>query len=159
MRRPITTALLAATILLAAQPVAFAANAEANNLTEQFRGAGAAVDNLQVYELSGIVVIRGRTADKAQAEDVARIARTLGYTRVANLVQIAVDNDDRITRAAEVELTVHRALDGCQFRVNSSKGIVRLVGRVRHELQKDVALQVLRQIDGVRSIEANLTKF
>ena len=64
-----------------------------------------------------------------------------------------------IARAAERELTVHRALDGCQFRVSSDKGVVRLAGRVRHELQKDVAIALLRTIDGVQSVESTLTKF
>ncbi|HKR62729.1 MAG TPA: BON domain-containing protein [Thermoanaerobaculia bacterium] len=159
MNRSIATALAIAAILFVIQPVAQAATADAINLTEQFRGAGAAVDRLQVYEIAGIVIIRGRTADKAQAEDLARIAKTLGYERVANLVQIADDDDERITRAAEVELTVHRALDGCKFQVNSSQGVVHVAGQVRHELQKDVALQVLRQIDGVRAVEFNLSKF
>jgi osmotically-inducible protein OsmY len=159
MNRSIAKVLILATVLFAIQPVAFAVSPQAIDRTEQFRGAGAAVDRLQVYEIAGIVIIRGRTADKAQAEDVARIAKTLGYERVANLVQITEDNDGRITRAAERELTVHRSLDGCQFSVNSTKGIVHVAGRVRHELQKDVALQVLRQIDGVRSVEFDLTKF
>ena len=159
MSRSILMTLTLATFLMAASPVAFAENPEAINRTEQFLSAGAAVENLQVFEVSGIVIIRGRTADKTQAEDVARIAKTLGYERVANLVQIAENNDGRITRAAERELTVHHSLDGCQFRVSSIRGIVSVAGRVRHELQKDVAMQVLRRIAGVRSVEANLTTF
>ena len=159
MNRTVTKVLAIAALLFTIQPVAFGASPEAINRTEQFRAAGAPVDRLQVYEIAGIVIIRGRTADKAQAAEMARIAKTLGYERVANLVQITEDNDARITRAAEVELTVHRALDGCQFRVASNQGVVHVAGRVRHELQKDVAAQVLRQIDGVRSVEFNLTKF
>jgi osmotically-inducible protein OsmY len=159
MNRSILKALAVAAFLLALQPVAFAANPEATNLTEQFRAAGGAVDRLQVYEVSGVVIIRGRTADKAQAEDLSRIAKTLGYERVANLVQISKDIDDQITRKAEVELTVHRSLDGCKFRVSSTQGVVHVNGTVHHELQKDVALQVLRRIDGVRSVEFDLTTF
>jgi osmotically-inducible protein OsmY len=159
MNRSIIRVLAVAALLLSIQPVAFGLSPQATNRTEQFRAAGAAVDQLQVYELSGILIIRGRTTDKAQAEDVSRIAKTLGYERVANLVQISEDNDQRITRAAEVELTVNRALDGCKFRVNSAQGVVHVAGQVRHELQKDVALQVLKQIRGVRSVEFDLTRF
>ena len=159
MNRSTVRILILAVFLLLVFPVAVAHAAEAVNRTEQFRAAGGAVDRLQVYEVSGIVIIRGRTADKAQAEQLSRIAKDLGYTRVANLVQISVDQDEQITRDAERALTVHHSLEGCQFRVDSSKGVVHVAGRVRHELQKDVALQVLRRIDGVRSVEVNLTRF
>jgi osmotically-inducible protein OsmY len=160
MIRTITKAAALVSILFVLSPAAFAASApETVDLTNTFRAAGSTVDRLQVYEISGIVIIRGRAADKAQAEDLNRMATSLGYTRVANLVQIVQDRDDEITRKAEVELTVHRSLDGCRFHVTSEKGVVRVAGQVVHELQKDVAAQVLRNIDGVRSIEINLTRF
>ncbi len=141
------------------QPVATAAAPEAIDLTESFRAAGATLDRLQVYEIAGVVLIRGRAADKSQAEELGRIAQSLGYTRVANLVQITENRDAEITRRAEVELTVHRSLDGCKFRVTSEHGNVRVAGQVRHELQKDVAAQVLRNISGIRSVEFDLARF
>lgn len=159
MMRTITKAVAIAAILIALNPAASAATPQTNDLTSSFRGAGAAVDRLQVYEIAGIVIIRGRAADKAQAEALNQYATSLGYTRVANLIQIVKHEDEAIARAAERELTVHRALDGCQFRVSSDKGVIRVAGRVRHELQKDVAIQVLRTIDGVQSVEATLDKF
>jgi osmotically-inducible protein OsmY len=159
MNRSIVRILALATLVMFFQPVASGASPDAVNRTEEFRGAGALIDRLQVHEVSGVLIIRGRTADRAQAEEVSRIAKTLGYHRVANLVQISEDDDQSITRTAERELTVHHSLEGCQFRVASTRGIVSVAGRVRHELQKDVALQVLRKIDGVRSVEVNLTRF
>jgi osmotically-inducible protein OsmY len=160
MTRTILKAAAIVSILFVLSPVAIAANApETVDLTNAFRTAGATVDRLQVYEIAGIVIIRGRAADKAQAEDLNRLATSLGYARVANLVQIVQDRDDEITRKAEVELTVHRSLDGCRFSVTSDNGVVRVAGQVRHELQKDAVAQVLRNIDGVRSIEINLTRF
>ena len=160
MMRTIIKAVAIAVVLLAIQPLASAAPApQAIDLTEQFRGSGVAVDRLQVYEIAGIVIIRGRAANQAQAEAVGQYAQTLGYQRVANLIQLATHDDVQIARSAERELTVHRALDGCQFRVRSEKGIVHLDGRVRHELQKDVAASVLRRIDGVLSVEMTLSMF
>jgi osmotically-inducible protein OsmY len=117
------------------------------------------VDRLQVYEISGIVIIRGRTSDKAQAAELSRFAQSLGYARVANLVQTVEHNDQAIARAAERELTIHRSLDGCRFSVSSSNGIVKVNGQVAHELQKDVAVQVLRKLDGVRGVESTLQRF
>src|SRR5512132_604249 len=140
MMRTILKAVAIAVILILVRPV-FAATPQATDLTNTFRGAGAVVDRLQVYEIAGVVIIRGRAADKAQAETLGQYAQSLGYSRVANLVQIAQHDDAQIVRAAERELTVHRALDGCQFRVRSEHGVVHVAGRVRHELQKDVAAQ------------------
>lgn len=148
-----------AAILILMAPAALAAQPQTNDITEQFRATGADVDRLQVYEVGGIVIIRGRTTDKAQAEIVGRHATTLGYTRIANLIQIAENHDAEITRAAERELTMNRSLDGCRFTVSADRGVVRVAGQVRHELQKDVAVQVLRSIDGVKSVEVNLDRF
>lgn len=159
MMRTITRTVAIAALVAALSPAAFAATPQTTDLTNTFRGAGAAVDRLQVVEIAGVVIIRGRAADKAEAEAVGRYAQTLGYGRVANLIQIATHNDAQIARSVERELSVHRALDGCQFRVSSDRGIVTVAGRVRHELQKDVAAQVLRSIDGVQSVEMTLEKF
>jgi len=159
MKRQTTqAAILAIAITLIATP-AFAATPQTIDLTNSFRGAGAAVNALQVYEISGIVIIRGRTTDKAQAEILSTYARNLGYQRVANLVQTVTDDDASIVRKAEVELSIHRALDGCRFSVQSAHGVVRIAGQVQHELQKDVALAVIRNMDGVRRVELALEKF
>jgi osmotically-inducible protein OsmY len=159
MMRTITHAVAIAAIVIAFSPVATAAVPDSKDLTPQFISAGASLDRLQVYEIAGIVIIRGRAADKTQAEEVGKVAQSLGYSRVANLVQITENRDVEITRAAEVMLTVHRSLDGCKFRVSSEQGTLRVAGEVQHELQKDVAVQVLRNIDGVRAVEVNLTRF
>ena len=159
MARTLKAVSLAA-ILMMLTPVAAAAVPEETNLTSAFLNAGApAIDRLQVYEISGIVIIRGRAVTQSQAEELGRVAQTLGYGRVANLVQIIEHRDKEIARQAEVELTVNRSLDGCKFRVTSEQGVLRLAGEVKHELQKDVAAQVLRNIDGVRAVEMTLTKF
>jgi osmotically-inducible protein OsmY len=159
MMRTILKAVAIAAILIAITPVASAATPQARNLTQSFRSSGVDIDRLQVYELAGVVIIRGRTASREQAEAVSAYAATLGYQRVANLIQIVVDDDVKIARAAERELTIHRSLDGCRFRVTSDNGVVHVAGTVSHELQKDVAAQVLRSINGVRSVEMNLARY
>ena len=159
MMRTITRAAAIATFVLALAPALSAATPQTTDLTNTFRGAGAAIDRLEVVEIAGIVIIRGRATDKAQAEAMGAYATSLGYKRVANLIQISTHDDAKIARAAERELSVHRALDGCEFRVKSDQGVVRVAGRVRHELQKDVAAQVLRSINGVRSVEMALDRF
>lgn len=155
----IQKAVAIAVILIAISPVAAAVTPESRDLTSAFRNAGVVVDRLQVYELAGVVIIRGRTANRAQAEALGQYATTLGYNRVANLIQIVENDDVQIARAAERELSLHRSLDGCRFRVTADKGVVHVGGTVTHELQKDVAAQVLRSLDGVRAVEMSLVKF
>ncbi len=159
MMRTISKAVAIAAIVFTVSPLASAATPQTTDLTNTFRGAGAAVSKLQVYEIAGIVIIRGRASEKAEAERLNQYAQSLGYPRVANLIQIAKNEDQLIARKAERELSVHRALDGCHFRVTANDGVVKLSGSVAHELQKDVALAVLRSIDGVQSIEVTLDKF
>ena len=159
MMRTIKSAVAIAALTIALSPVATAAVPEARDLTPSFIQAGASIDRLQVYEIAGIVIIRGRAADKVQAEEVGKLAQGLGYARVANLVQVVENRDVEIARAAERELTVNRSLDGCRFEVTSEDGIIHVAGEVKHELQKDVAMQVLRSIDGAKSVEMTLKRF
>jgi osmotically-inducible protein OsmY len=159
MMRTIKTAVAIAALTIALSPVATAAVPETRDLTPSFIQAGATIDRLQVYEIAGIVIIRGRAADQAQAAEVGKLAQGLGYERVANLVQVVENRDIEIARAAERELTVNRSLDGCRFQVTSEQGVIRVAGEVKHELQKDVAMQVLRSIDGAKSVEVSLKRF
>lgn len=127
--------------------------------TAQFREAGFDVDQLKVLEVGGIVVIRGRTFDPQKAAAAGVLAHRLGYARIANLVQILEPvNDSVILRVAERELSRQRSLDGCKFHVASRQGVVRVAGTVRYELQKDMAVAVLRSIDGVTSVESTLKR-
>ncbi|HEY3055494.1 MAG TPA: BON domain-containing protein [Thermoanaerobaculia bacterium] len=148
--------LLLATAVIAAKP---ASAPQPTDLTPQFRAAGLAIDRLQAFEIGGVVVIRGRSLDRNVAEDAGRFAQSLGYTRIANLVQVIPPPDDAaIERRAERELSTHRSLDGCTFQVDSDNGIVRVAGHVQHELQKDYAIELLRNIDGVREVHADLQR-
>ena len=153
---------LASVLLTAALSLpVFAASEQpaATDLTVLFAQNGVALQSMRVMEIGGIVVIRGRASDSDQAENAAIVARNLGYTRVANLVQIAAAADDAaIERVAERELTIHRALDGCHFRVASHDGVVTLGGTVAHELQKDAAIALVRNIDGVRAVRNDLQR-
>lgn len=132
---------------------------QAMDLTPAFRSNTAGIDQMKVFEIGGVVVIRGRAVDAAAAEQAGVYARGLGYERVANLVQVIEAPDDAaIARRVERELTRHRALEGCRFAVSSHRGVISLAGSVQHELQKDVAMTVLRNVDGVREVRSELVK-
>lgn len=151
---------LVVAIVLSAIP-AMAQRPATHDLTQQFQTACAGLDvnELQAIEVGGIVVLRGVTADRTVAEKAGAIARSLGYARVANLIQIAdVPDDARIKRTAERELAEQRGLDGTEIAVDSTNGVVRLWGKVSNELQKDMALSLVRNINGVRSVTMALSR-
>ena len=126
-----------------------------NDLTAQFVKGGIGLDQLQVYEIGGIVLIRGHAYSTSEAESAGRFALSLGYTRVANLIQVVVPPDDlAIVKTAERELTIYRPLEGCRFKVDSKLGVVHVAGTVQHDMQKDMALQIVRNIEGVRQVRA-----
>jgi osmotically-inducible protein OsmY len=146
--------------LLASASFAAAATAPpSNDITAQFASAGVNIADLRAVEVGGIVVLRGTAASDSDAEHAAQVARDLGYTRVANLVRIVEPVDDAaIQRLAERELSRHRGLDGSHIRIKSVHGIVNLAGRVAMELQKDMAVTLVRNIDGVRGVTSSLQR-
>lgn len=138
-------------------PLAARAQSEPIDLTAIFRGAGVDITDLRVYQVSGIVLIRGTSADRGKAENAGTVAKNLGYQRVANLIELAEPtNDVEIVRFAEGRLGRQRTLDGCKFHIVSLNGIVRIGGSVYRELQKDVAVELLRKIDGVKEVHSTL---
>lgn len=147
-----------AALLLTALP-AVAADSQINDITPALVQAGAHIDGLKAVEVGGIVVLRGRSVDSAAALQAATLAQGLGYTRVANLIVVVQPIDDvAIERFAERKLGMSRGLEGCNFQIDSDNGVVKLNGTVKSELQKDMAVQLVRSIDGVKSVQAMFKK-
>lgn len=149
-------------VILALSLIATAAGAATTpqpvDRTAQFVAAGVQINGLRALEVGGIVVIRGTTDSDAKAQAASVAAETLGYTRVANLIRVVDAPDDaKIERTAERQLAT-RVLDGCTFHLDSQQGVLTVDGHVRHELQKDVAMSILRNIDGVREVHASLQR-
>ena len=138
-------------------PVAARAQSEPVDLTAVFRSSGVDIDDLQVYQINGIVLIRGTSADRGKADNAGTVAKNLGYQRVANLIGLAgLTKDVDIVRFAEGSLVRQRSLEGCKFYIDSLNGIVRIGGSVYREMQKDVAVELLRRIDGVKEVHSTL---
>lgn len=140
-------------------PLAAAAQPDAVDLTSRFVKAGVHIDGLKVYAISGIIVLRGSTNNKAESAKALRFAKDLGYRRVANLIQTIPSIDDAaIMRSIERQLSMQRGLDGCKFQIESKQGVVHLRGRIHEDMQKDMAIDTVRRIDGVREVHAELTR-
>jgi len=144
-------------ILMFVPAIAFG-QSDAVDLTTIFIAGGVTVDRLLVYQIGDIVLIRGRTDDPAMAAEAERFAVSRGYRRVANLIEIVPGiGDAGIEGLARHRLEVAHELVGCSFQIDSRRGIFRLRGQVAHEVQKDIAIQLVGRIDGVREVQSTLT--
>ena len=129
----------------------------ATDVSTRFVLPGSQIDRFRAIEVGGVVVLRGRTSDREAALSAGRIAQALGFLRVANLIEVIEAPDDiRIQRVAERELATDRSLQGCRFTVASHAGYVQLRGSVYSELQKEMAVALLQNIDGVRGVTSDL---
>jgi osmotically-inducible protein OsmY len=150
--------LLACLTIAAFVPLAAYAQVDAVDLTALFVDGGVKIDRLLVYQIGGIVLIRGRTGDPLMAAKAMRFAARTGYTRVANMIEIVPALADKaLVSGARHELEMTPQLDGCHFRIESVGGIVMLRGQVTRETQKELAMYVIAKIDGVKELHSELT--
>lgn len=153
----IRRALLLLSLLLVAS--ASFAQSEATDLTGVFRAGGIKIDRLLVVKISGIVLIRGTTANATMASRAGSFARDLGYMRVANLIEIvpgSVDTDAEIERLGVHALDMAPELEGCTFQVESVEGVIRLMGDVRRSIQGDLAVSLLSRVAGVSAVNSEV---
>ena len=113
----------------------------------------ASIASLSARNVGGIVVLRG-AGDAAAAERAVTAVKSLGFTRVANLITPVTPADNEgIRREAERQLARARALDGCIFKVSCDNGVLNVSGTVQRELQIDAAHAALRGIHTPQKIE------
>lgn len=141
-------------------PFTAAAQSDVVDITAAFIKSGVVIEDLKVVELSGIVLILGKTNDRHKAETATRIAASLGYGRVANLIVIRSDatDDAAIVYVGRRQLELERGLEGCRFRVQSTRGAVEVTGRVQRDMQAELAISVLSRIEGVKTVHLDLAR-
>jgi osmotically-inducible protein OsmY len=109
---------------------------------------------LIVTTVGDIVVLKGDAPDTATADSAARVVRSLGVQRVANMIRVPTPpNDDAIRREAELRLTKVRSLDGCILRVSCKNGVLHVSGVVHTELQQDAVAAILRSVNGTQNVD------
>jgi osmotically-inducible protein OsmY len=121
------------------------------------RKANVPVTNLVVRNVGGIVILRGE-GQAADGERAVEAVRSLGFTRVANLIQNPTFDDESIRRDAERRLASTRSLDGCLLRVSCLRGVIRVQGTMQSESQEDVARRVLKNVSGAQGVQIELAK-
>ena len=132
---------------------------------------------IEVQSSDGVVTLRGKV-DSAEAKELAGVvARTTdGVHLVNNLVSLdsaamakARENpigtgsgtqpsDSWVVDKIQTSYRFSRNLDGLNIKVASEHGMVRLTGEVVSSEQKTIAVEIARQIIGVRGVDADLLK-
>lgn len=132
---------------------------------------------IEVQSREGVVTLRGRV-DSVEAKELAGVvARTTdGVYLVNNLVSLDAaamakarelpvgtptgpqPSDSWIIDKIQSSYGFSRNLDGLNIKVASEEGLVRLSGEVVSREQKSIAVEVARQIIGVRGVDADLLK-
>ncbi|MFV3403873.1 BON domain-containing protein [Pseudomonas sp. NY15463] len=132
---------------------------------------------IEVQSREGVVTLRGKV-DSTEAKELAGVlARTTdGVYLVNNLVSLdstalakarekPVDApagpqpaDSWIVDKIQTSYRFSRNLDGLNIKVASEQGMVRLSGEVVSSEQRTIAVEVARQVVGVRGVDADLLK-
>ena len=146
-------------------------------ITTAVKAKLAADDVVKAYQIDvdterKAVTLTG-TVDSAQAKSRAvELARTTdGVTRVIdNIVvsatasadpppdaQQAAFSDPGITAAVKTKLLADPAVGGLRIDVDTRTGVVTLSGQVKSQAEREQALKLARETDGVKSVEDKLT--
>jgi osmotically-inducible protein OsmY len=124
------------------------------------RSANLPIDGLQVAGAGEILVLRGTVDDPRTGTRAEEVARAAGAQRVANMIQVRKRRaDDDIRREAERELALSPSLGDCRLAVSVERGVVKVSGKVRSEVQADLVRSTIRRVNGTERVETELTTF
>ncbi|MNJ19879.1 Osmotically-inducible protein Y precursor [compost metagenome] len=132
---------------------------------------------IEVQSREGVVTLRGQV-NSAEAKELAGVlaGSTEGVFLVNNLISLSaadmarlreeqqeVRSDPQLSDAwinnkVQTSFMYSRNLDGPNIKVATQDGVVRLSGEVVSDEQKTIAVEVARQIRGVRGVDADMLK-
>ncbi len=132
--------------------------------------------NIDVSAAQGVVTLKGQAKD-ADAKQLAGslASNTDGVTEVNNLISISARDtqaiqeqnqaqaesvreefsDAWITSKVKSSLIYSRNLDGLNIKVETKSGVVRLDGVVANYAEKQLAVEIARNIHGVKGVDAD----
>jgi osmotically-inducible protein OsmY len=133
--------------------------------------------SIQVDSKDGVVTLKGQ-AQSAEAKELAGslASNTDGVTEVNNLISLSasdpsapkvqpgatnageVISDLWITSKVKSSLIYSRNLDGLNIKVDTKDGMVSLNGVVANYAEKQLAVEIARNIRGVRGVDADALK-
>lgn len=132
--------------------------------------------NIEVAAQQGVVTLKGQATD-ADAKQLAGslASNTDGVTEVNNLISISARDtqaikeqskaqaesvreefsDAWITSKVKSSLIYSRTLDGLNIKVDTKGGVVSLNGVVANYAEKELAVEIARNIRGVKGVDAD----
>lgn len=132
--------------------------------------------NIEVSANQGVVTLKGQAKD-ADAKQLAGslASNTDGVTEVNNLISISARDTQAIKEQSEAQansvreefsdawitskvkssLIYSRTLDGLNIKVETKGGVVRLDGVVANYAEKELAVEIARNIRGVKGVDAD----
>jgi osmotically-inducible protein OsmY len=132
--------------------------------------------NIEVAAAQGVVTLKGQAKD-ADAKQLAGslASNTDGVTEVNNLISVSARNtqaikeqneaqansvreefsDAWITSKVKSSLIYSRNLDGLNIKVDTKSGVVSLDGVVANYAEKELAVEIARNIRGVKGVDAD----
>ncbi|WP_408980677.1 BON domain-containing protein [Pseudomonas sp. B21-012] len=133
--------------------------------------------SIEVDSREGVVTLRGQVSS-VEAKELAGVlaSSTEGVYLVNNLISLSAADlarqreerqqqvtdpqlsDAWINAKVQTSFMYSRNLDGPNIKVATQDGVVRLSGEVVSSEQKTIAIEVARQIRGVRGVDADMLK-
>ncbi|MCY1398105.1 BON domain protein [compost metagenome] len=127
--------------------------------------------DIDVETRDGIVTLKGH-AQSAEAKTLAGMlaGNTTGVQEVNNLISLSTADasstppaqstlsDAWVSSKVKASLLYSRNLDGINIKVDAKEGMVRLSGVVVSTEEKALAVEIARNIRGVRGVDADLLK-
>ena len=132
--------------------------------------------NIDVAAAKGVVTLKGQAKD-ADAKQLAGslASNTDGVTEVNNLISLSARDTQAIKEQSEAQansvreefsdgwitskvkssLIYSRNLDGLNIKVETKNGVVRLDGVVANYAEKELAVEIARNIRGVKGVDAD----
>ena len=122
------------------------------------RNSGVALDGLRAVDVGGILVLRGTHGRSGPGRGCQRLRPD---PRLRARREPRADRDRSTMRPSRAASSVSSAplASTAAHQIDSQDGVVHISGTVQHELQKDFALEVVRNVDGVKSVRIGPAAF
>ena len=124
----------------------------------------------EVHVQDGIVTLRGEVASQAQKELTTEYAKDVeGVKDVKNEMNMSQTSkttteyvmesidDASITAQVKMTLLYHRSTSALSTKVETSEGVVTLIGKAKNAAEKELVTKLVNDINGVRSINNRMS--
>ena len=125
---------------------------------------------IEVYVNEGIVTLRGEAASESQKELAAEYAKEVeGVREVKNEMTVSKTpeltmarvggkiDDASITAQVKITLLFHRSTSALRTQVETNDGVVTMYGKASNAAEKDLVNKLVNDINGVKSVNNQMT--